>query len=82
MLDGSGTDFDESPVTVVVEEILEAGAVAVPIASLLALAEGGYAVEVVVDDRPVLTPVELGTFLANEVSVVGAVAPGDLVVVP
>ena len=82
VLDGSGTNFDESPVTVVVEEILEADAVAVPIASLLALAEGGYAVEVVVDDRPVLIPVELGTFLVNEVSVVGAIAPGDLVVVP
>lgn len=82
VLDGSGTEFDESPVTVHVEEILEADAVVVPVASLLALAEGGYAVETVVDGVPVLVGVELGTFHDNDVSIFGDVSPGDEVVVP
>ena len=82
VLEGSGGQFDESPVTVLVEEVLEADALVVPIASLLALAEGGYAVEVMHDGEPVLTGVELGTFLSNEVSIFGEVEPGDEVVVP
>ena len=83
VLGGSGSGFDESPVTVRVEEVLEADATVVPIAALLALAEGGYAVEVQQSDGSVrLTGVELGTFLDNEVSISGDVKPGDQVVVP
>jgi hypothetical protein len=78
-----GAVVDESPVAVRVEEVLERDAIVVPIASLLALAEGGYAVEVVEGDGSVrLTGVSLGTFLGNEVSVTGDVEPGDRVVVP
>ena len=57
-------------------------ATVVPISALLALAEGGYAVEVMRDGTPVLTGVQLSNFLNNEVSIVGEVEPGDEVVVP
>jgi hypothetical protein len=82
VLDGSGGTFDQSPVTIRVEEILEDNATVVPIASLLALAEGGYAVELMQDGQPRLVGVELGTFLDNEVAIIGSVEPGDEVVVP
>jgi hypothetical protein len=54
----------------------------VPIASLLALAEGGYAVEVVTEQGAVLVGIRLGTFLDNEVAITGEVAPGDQVIIP
>ncbi len=83
LLDGSGAGFDESPVTVRVEETLEEAATVVPIAALVALAEGGYAVERVADDGSTsLVGVALGTFLDNEVSIRGAIEPGDRVVIP
>lgn len=81
-LDGVGSLFDESPVTVMVEQAIELDATVVPISALLALAEGGYAVEVVVDGTPILTAVRLSNFLENEVSIVGDVEPGDQVIVP
>ena len=65
-----------------VEEVLEEQAVVVPIASLLALAEGGYAVQVVDGDDLRLIGVELGTFHDNEVSIIGEVEPGAEVVIP
>ena len=80
---GSGTSFDQSPVTVKVEEILERGANAVPISSLLALAEGGYAVEVFESNGTVkLLGVELGTFHGNQVSISRGLKPGQSVIVP
>lgn len=83
VLAGSGSGFDESPVTVRVEEVLEEQATVVPIAALLALAEGGYAVEVVDDSGGSrLVGVELGTFLDNEVAIFGDVEPGESVVIP
>lgn len=81
-LDGDGSLFDESPVTIFVEEAIELGATVVPISALLALAEGGYAVEVMTDGLPVLTAVTLSNFLDNEVSIGGDIQPGDVVVVP
>ena len=80
---GSGTSFDQSPVTVKVEEVLEQEAVAVPIAALLALAEGGYGLEVLDPDNTVrLVGVELGTFHGNQVSISRGVQPGQSVIVP
>lgn len=83
VLSGSGAGFDESPVTIRVQEVLEQDATVVPIAALLALAEGGYAVEVLQSDGSKgLVGVELGTFLDNEVAVFGNIEPGTEVVVP
>ena len=68
-----------------VSRIAEAGATAVPAAALLALAEGGYAVEVpdaaaVTGTR--LVRVEVGMFADGWVQITGDVAPGDQVVTP
>lgn len=93
VLSGSGGEFDESPVTVRVEDVLERDALVVPIPALLALAEGGYAVEVLETDgagaaevglaEVRLVGVTLGTFHRNEVSIGGGrVLPGDQVVIP
>ena len=82
VLEGEGSAFDESPVVIRVDEPVELDAVVVPIASLVALAEGGYAVEKLVDGIPVLVAVEIGSFLSNEVSITGAIEPGDIVIVP
>ena len=45
-LEGTGGAFDESPVTVSVSDVLADQATVVPVAALVALAEGGFAVEV------------------------------------
>ncbi len=82
VLEGAGSAFDESPVVISVDEAIELDAVVVPIPALLALAEGGYAVEKVIDGMPVLIAVEIGSFLSNDVSVTADLVPGDLVVVP
>ncbi len=82
VLDGEGSAFDESPVTIIVDEPVELDAVVIPIPALVALAEGGYAVEKMVDGTPTLIAVEIGSFLSNEVSVRGSLQPGDTVVVP
>lgn len=81
-LAGSGSAFDESPVTIVVDEAIELDATVVPISALLALAEGGYAVEIVEGDDTALRAVTPVNFLGNDVSINGELEPGDLVVVP
>ena len=56
---------------------------AVPVNALLALAEGGYAVEVVEGTSRRLVPVETGLFARGQVQVTGAgLAEGTRVVVP
>jgi hypothetical protein len=75
--------LDQAPVTVSVVTSAAQGVTAVPADALLALAEGGYAVE-----RPVagggteLVPVEIGAFADGWVQVTGDLAEGDDVVVP
>lgn len=82
VLNGSGGSFDESPVTVRVDDAIQLDALVVPVSSLLALAEGGYGVEVMVGDVPTLIGVEPLNFLNNEVSINAAIEPGAEVVVP
>ena len=82
-LSGEGTSFDQSPVTVKIEEVIAQDVLAVPTAALLALAEGGYAVEVAEPDGSVtLVGVKLGTFHENQVSISGQVSSGQLVIIP
>ena len=75
--------LDQAPVTVSVVTSAAQGVTAVPVDALLALAEGGYAVE-----RPVagggteLVAVEVGAFADGWVQVTGDLAEGDDVVVP
>jgi Putative peptidoglycan binding domain len=75
--------FDEAPVTVLVVTSAAEGVLAVPVDALLALAEGGYAVEKVTSGgRTELVAVEIGAFADGWVEVTGDVAEGDDVAVP
>ena len=59
------------------------GVLTVPVSALLALAEGGYGVEVVRDGTSTLVAVETGLFAGGSVEVSGdGIAEGDQVVIP
>jgi hypothetical protein len=76
-------DFDSGAVEVAIERSRDEGATAVPVAALLALAEGGYALEVAAGGGPQLVPVEVGTYADGWVGVSGdGIEPGVEVVVP
>ncbi|HVF73858.1 MAG TPA: peptidoglycan-binding domain-containing protein [Acidimicrobiales bacterium] len=77
-LDDPG-DYDQAPVDVRLTQASKENVLAVPVAALLALAEGGYAVETT-DGR--LVAVETGLFADGWVEVTGDVAEGLRVVVP
>jgi hypothetical protein len=74
--------LDQAPVKVWVVTSAATGVLAVPVDALLALAEGGYAVERVVPGGSELVAVEIGAFADGWVQVTGDVADGDEVVVP
>jgi len=71
-------DLDGSPVDVEIESERAAGVLAVPVRALIALSDGGYAVEV--GDN--LIGVETGDFAGGLVEIRGAIDEGDLVIVP
>lgn len=77
-LDDPG-DYDQAPVDVRLTRRSRENVLAVPVAALLALAEGGYGVEVA-NGR--LVRVETGLFADGWVEVAGEVAEGMDVVVP
>jgi hypothetical protein len=78
----AGGDLDEVPVSVLVTTSSAAGVLAAPVQALLALAEGGYAVEKVTGSSTTkLVAVELGPSAGGWVQVTGAVHEGDVVVV-
>ncbi|GMQ85006.1 MAG: hypothetical protein BMS9Abin07_0571 [Acidimicrobiia bacterium] len=80
----SALGLDEAPVDVEVVSDSATGVFAVPVTALLALSEGGYAVEVVADDGSTfLIGVEAGLFADGLVEVEGrGLVDGMLVVVP
>jgi peptidoglycan hydrolase-like protein with peptidoglycan-binding domain len=63
--------LDSAPVSVRFTAETRQGVLAVPIGALLALREGGYAVEVVDGDRRRLLPVRTGLFAKGQVEVSG-----------
>jgi hypothetical protein len=76
---------DGVPVTVTVAIVAVENATAVPVEALLALAEGGYGLEVPDSSQPGgtrLVGVEVGEFADGWVQVTGDIAAGDQVVVP
>lgn len=85
-LDASAADavagLDEAPVEVSFVSDAARGVTAVPVAALVALREGGYAVEVVDATSTTLVAVEAGFFADGFVEITGEVAAGDRVVVP
>jgi peptidoglycan hydrolase-like protein with peptidoglycan-binding domain len=78
-------ELDEAPVDVIVVSDSVEGVIAVPVSALVALLEGGYAVEVdAAGGRTQLVPVEVGFFSSNNMVQItsAALQPGDRVVVP
>lgn len=76
-------DLDSGSVDVEIERERVDNALTVPVAALLALAEGGYAVEVTRNEGTLLIGVTVGTYSDGWVEVASAdLAAGDLVVVP
>ena len=75
--------LDEAPVDVLVTGDRADDVLAVPVTALLALAEGGYAVEVVADGGVVLVAVDPGLFADGFVEVTSTdLREGMQVVVP
>jgi peptidoglycan hydrolase-like protein with peptidoglycan-binding domain len=74
--------IDDAPVTVAVITDRVDQATAVPVQALVALAEGGYAVEVQDGSGTRLVAVEPGFYADGLVEVTGDIAAGDQVVVP
>ena len=80
---GSSAGLDRSPVDVLVTTDSAEHVLAVPVSALVAVAGGGYALEVVDPDGTRFVGVELGLFADALVEVVGTgVREGDEVVVP
>jgi hypothetical protein len=75
-------DLDEAPVDIRVVSDSVDDVMAVPVSALLALAEGGYAVEVVEGDTTRLVGVEPGFFGDGLVEITGSLEPGTVVVLP
>ena len=75
--------LDQAPVDAWITTEVREGVLAVPVNALLALAEGGYAVEVERQGRRELVGVETGLFADGQVEVEGGgLRAGDRVVVP
>jgi peptidoglycan hydrolase-like protein with peptidoglycan-binding domain len=75
--------LDESPVEVTFTAQQRANVLTVPVSALLALAEGGYGVEVVEGGSSRVVPVETGTFANGRVEISGSgITAGTVVGVP
>jgi peptidoglycan hydrolase-like protein with peptidoglycan-binding domain len=77
----AGGTLDKAPVTVQLTKSTAKGVLAVPVRALLALAEGGYAVEIAHAGGHSLVGVDLGSFADGWVEVDGQIREGDAVVV-
>jgi peptidoglycan hydrolase-like protein with peptidoglycan-binding domain len=78
---GQTVGLDDAPVTVKFMQSSAKGVLAVPVRALLALAEGGYALERVTATGSDFVPVKLGAYADGYVQVTGTIAAGDTVVV-
>ena len=72
---------ETGPVTIAVDATLASNVMIVPVGALLALAEGGFAVEVVEDGTTRLVGVELGEILDGQAEITGDLAVDDAVLV-
>ena len=82
LAEAANAAFDSSPVEVLVTAERAEGVLSVPVDALLAVAEGGYAVERVRSGHTQLVGVEPGAFADGYVQVTGDLTEGDEVVVP
>jgi peptidoglycan hydrolase-like protein with peptidoglycan-binding domain len=75
--------LDQAPVAVTLVSARVAGALTVPVAALVALAGGGYGVQVVTGSASHYVPVQLGMFAGGRVQITGAgITEGTRVGVP
>jgi peptidoglycan hydrolase-like protein with peptidoglycan-binding domain len=74
--------LDEAPVSVDIETARANNVLSVPVDALLALAEGGYGVEVAHGATTSVVTVDPGLFANGRVEVTGSINVGDRVVVP
>ena len=81
-IDGGTALPTGTPVDVLVSIVAATGVLTVPVEAVLALAEGGYAVEVRDGTSTHLVGVELGTFADGFVEITGDITEGVEVVVP
>ena len=80
---GQARQWDSAPVDVGLQANRVSNVLTVPISALLALAEGGYAIEVITDTDRQLIAVDTGLFADGQVEISGAgIEPGTTVVVP
>lgn len=83
VVDSGDGDVVEGPANVRVADAVRESVTMVPVRALVALLEGGYAVELAsADGSTTALAIEIGTFDDGWVEVVGDIAPGDEVVVP
>lgn len=73
---------DVNAVKVITTVVAATDVIHVPVGALIALAEGGFAVEVVSDGLTKLVRVNVGEVLDGRAEVLGELAEGDIVVVP
>ncbi len=78
----NATISEAQPVKVKLIQVLAADALTVPVDALIALAEGGYAVEVKTGGGNALRGVEIIDFDDTTVAITGDVVEGDEVVIP
>ena len=74
--------YDEAPVDILVTSEVSKNVLYVPVNALVALAEGGYAVEVLVGENKEYIAVEIGVFTDGFVEIIGNVQEGQEVIVP
>jgi peptidoglycan hydrolase-like protein with peptidoglycan-binding domain len=82
IVDGGADIPNGTPVEVLVAVVSAEDVLAVPVEAVLALAEGGYAVEVRDETGTKLVGVDLGTFVDGYVEISGDIAEDSEVVVP
>ena len=83
VVDADNTEtYDEAPVDVFVTSEVSENVLYVPVNALVALAEGGYAVEVLSSGEQIYISVEIGVFTDGFVEIVGNIEEGQEVIVP
>ena len=83
VVDAENTEtYDEAPVDILVTSEVSKNVLYVPVNALVALAEGGYAVEVLIGENREYIAVEIGVFTDGFVEIIGNVQEGQEVIVP
>jgi len=83
VVDAEDTEtYDEAPVDILVISEVSEGVLYVPVNALVALAEGGYAVEVLSGEESIYIKVEIGVFTDGYVEIIGSIQEGQEVIVP